>query len=181
MVSVSPVRDFVTFVSSAVRSPAVIGAVAPSGRALSDLLASVAPAEGQPVVVELGPGTGVVSAALRRRLPEGARHIAVEIDPGMVEHLRRTRPWLEVVEGDAADLQKLLADIGVDQVDAVDQRPAVDAVPGVGAARDHRAGHHACSPPGAPFTTFAYSHVTRLPTQRRFRGVLESEFSRGAA
>ena len=59
MVPVSPVRDLVTFVSSAVRSPAVIGAVAPSGRALSDLLASVAPAEGQPVVVELGPGTGV--------------------------------------------------------------------------------------------------------------------------
>jgi len=93
-----------------------------------------------------------------------------------VEHLRRTRPWLEVVEGDAADLQKLLADIGVDQVDAAisglpwtlfpesAQRGIIDQVTKVLA-------------PGAPFTTFAYSHVKRLPTQRRFRGVLESEFS----
>ncbi|GLZ47624.1 methyltransferase [Actinomycetospora sp. NBRC 106375] len=173
---VSPVRDFMTFVTSAVRAPAVIGAVAPSGRALSDLLASVAPAEGHPVVVELGPGTGVVSAALRRRLPEGARHLAVEIDPGMVEHLRRTRPWLEVLQGDAADLQKLLADVGVDRVDAAisglpwtlfpesAQRGIIEQVTRVLA-------------PGAPFTTFAYSHVTRFPTQRRFRAVLEQEFA----
>lgn len=176
MSTVSPVRDLVTFLSSAVRSPAVIGAVAPSGRALSDLLASVAPTEGSPVVVELGPGTGVVSAALRRRLPEGARHIAVEIDPGMVEHLRRTRPWLEVRQGDAADLQKLLADAGVDRVDAVVsglpwtlfaesvQRGIVEQVTRVLA-------------PGAPFTTFAYSHVTRFPSQRRFRDVLTDAFA----
>jgi len=172
---VSPVRDLVTFISSAVRSPAVIGAVAPSGRALSDLLASVAPAEGQPIVVELGPGTGVVSAALRRRLPEGARHIAVEIDPGMVEHLRRTRPWLEVIQGDAADLQKLLADAGVDRVDA-----AISGLPWTLFAESAQRGIieqvTRVLAPGAAFTTFAYSHVTRFPTQRRFRGVLEEAF-----
>jgi phosphatidylethanolamine/phosphatidyl-N-methylethanolamine N-methyltransferase len=174
--TVSPVRDLITFLSSAVRSPAVIGAVAPSGRALSDLLASVAPADGHPVVVELGPGTGVVSTALRRRLPDDARHIAVEIDPGMVEHLRRTRPWLEVLHGDAGDLQKLLADAGVDRVDAVVsglpwtlfgesvQRGIIEQVTRVLA-------------PGAPFTTFAYSHVTRFPSQRRFRGVLSDAFA----
>jgi phosphatidylethanolamine/phosphatidyl-N-methylethanolamine N-methyltransferase len=174
--AVSPVRDLVTFISSAVRSPGVIGAVAPSGRALSDLLASVAPAEGHPVVVELGPGTGVVSAALRRRLPEGARHIAVEIDPGMVEHLRRTRPWLEVVQGDAADLQKLLADIGVDRVDAL-----VSGLPWTlfpeSAQRGIMEQVTRVLAPGAPFTTFAYSHVRVLPTQRRFRGVLEESFA----
>ncbi|PVZ08480.1 phospholipid N-methyltransferase [Actinomycetospora cinnamomea] len=176
MSAVSPVRDLVTFLSSAVRSPAVIGAVAPSGRALSDLLASVVPADGRPVVVELGPGTGVVSGAVRRRLPLGGRHLAVEIDPGMVEHLRGTRPWLEVVQGDAADLQKLLADAGVDRVDAVvsglpwtlfpenAQRGIIEQVTRVLA-------------PGAPFTTFAYSHVRVLPTQRRFRAVLEEAFS----
>ena len=169
-------RDLVTFVTSTIRSPSVIGAVAPSGRALSDLLASVAPAEGEPVVVELGPGTGVVSAALRRRLPPGARHLAVELDTGMVTHLRRTRPWLEVLQGDAADLQKLLADAGVDRVDAVvsglpwtlfpesAQRGIIDQVTKVLA-------------PGAPFTTFAYSHVRRFPTQRRFRTVLEEAFA----
>jgi phospholipid N-methyltransferase len=172
---VSAARDLKAFLSSAVRSPSVIGAVAPSGTALSDLLASVAPDHGEPVVVELGPGTGVVSAALRRRLPSGARHIAVEIDPGMVEHLRRTRPWLEVVQGDALNLQKLLADAGVDHVDAV-----VSGLPWTLFAHDAQLGIieqvTRVLAPGAMFTTFAYSHVTRMPTQRRFRGVLEQAF-----
>lgn len=172
----SPVRDFMTFVASAIRSPGVIGAVAPSGPALSDLLASVVPTEGAPTVVELGPGTGVVSAALRRRLPPGARHIAVELDDGMVAHLRRTRPWLEVVQGDASNLQKLLAESDVHRVDATVsglpwtlfseqlQRAIIEQVTLV-------------QGDDAPFTTFAYSHVTRLPAQRRFRALLESTFA----
>lgn len=172
---VSAARDLRAFLSSAVRSPSVIGAVAPSGTALSDLLASVAPAEGAPTVVELGPGTGVVSAALRRRLPAGARHVAVEIDSGMVEHLRRTRPWLEVVQGDALDLQKLLADVGIDRANAV-----VSGLPWTLFGHDAQVGIidqvTRVLGPAAPFTTFAYSHVTRLPTQRRFRGVLEQSF-----
>jgi phospholipid N-methyltransferase len=173
---VSPVRDFMAFLGSAVRAPSVIGAVAPSGPALSALLASVAPDTGTPTVVELGPGTGVVSAALRRRLPPGSRHVAVELDEGMVTHLQSTRPWLEVVQGDAANLQKLLAEVGIEQVDAVVsglpwtlfseqlQRTIVEQVTLVLAE-------------GATFTTFAYSHVTRLPTQQRFRALLEHTFS----
>ena len=77
---VTAARDLLTFVSSAVRSPAVIGAVAPSGRALCDLLASVAPTDATATVVELGPGTGVVSQALRRRLAPEARHVTIEIE-----------------------------------------------------------------------------------------------------
>lgn len=168
-------RDLLTFATSAFRSPNVIGAVAPSGRALCDLLASVAPAEGMPAVVELGPGTGVVSDALRRRLPPEARHVAVEIDPGMVAHLRRTKPWLEVVAGDAKNLRKLLADIGVAQVDAV-----VSGLPWTLFSRAAQRGimeqvSHVLVPEGV-FTTFAYTHVMHLPTQRRFRALLEESF-----
>jgi phospholipid N-methyltransferase len=172
---VTAARDLLTFVSSAVRSPAVIGAVAPSGRALCDLLASVAPQDGSATVVELGPGTGVVSQALRRRLAPEARHVAVEIDPGMVAHLNRTRPWLEVVAGDAKDLQKLLADIGITRVDTV-----VSGLPWTLFSRDAQRGImeqvSRVLVPGGVFTTFAYRHVMNLPTQRRFRELLEQSF-----
>lgn len=162
--------------SSAVRSPGVIGAVAPSGPVLSDLLASVVPDAGAPTVVELGPGTGSVSAALRRRLPPGARHVAVELDTGMVDHLRRTRPWLEILPGDASDLQKLLADVGIDRVDAV-----ISGLPWTLFSRELQLAIveqvTRVLAPGAPFTTFAYSHVTRFPTQQRFRALLEGTFA----
>ena len=175
MSAVTAARDLMTFLSSAVRSPTVVGAIAPSGRALSDLLASVAPATPSAVVVELGPGTGVVSAALRRRLPAGARPVAVELAPGMVAHLRRTRPWLEVVEGDAIDLQKLLADIGVTRADAVISGLPWTLFPAAAQSGIIEQVMRVLGP-GAAFTTFAYSHVTRLPTQRRFRELLERSF-----
>ena len=94
----------------------------------------------------------------------------------MVEHLRRTRPWLEVLEGDALDLQKLLADAGIDRVDA-----AISGLPWTLFSEASQRGIIAqvtrVLAPGATFTTFAYSHVTRLPTQRRFRRVLEDTFA----
>ncbi|WP_433801999.1 class I SAM-dependent methyltransferase [Actinomycetospora sp. CA-084318] len=168
-------RDLLTFVSSAVRSPGVIGAVAPSGRALSDLLASVAPADVASTVVELGPGTGVVSQALRRRLPPEARHVAVELDRSMVTLLRRNLPWLEVLEGDAKDLQKLLADVGITSVDAI-----VSGLPWTLFSREAQRGImeqvNRVLVPGGVFTTFAYAHVMNLPTQRRFRELLQESF-----
>jgi phosphatidylethanolamine/phosphatidyl-N-methylethanolamine N-methyltransferase len=172
---VTAARDLLTFVSSAVRSPGVIGAVAPSGRALSDLLASVAPADRASTVVELGPGTGVVSEALRRRLPPEARHVAVELDRSMISLLHRNLPWLEVIEGDAKHLQKLLADVGITAVDTI-----VSGLPWTLFSRDAQRGImeqvNRVLVPGGVFTTFAYAHVMNLPTQRRFRELLQESF-----
>ncbi|WP_211225512.1 class I SAM-dependent methyltransferase [Amycolatopsis nigrescens] len=171
----STAQDLRTFVSAAARRPAVIGAIAPSSATLADRLASVVPSFGLPTVVELGPGTGSVSAAIARRLPEGGRQLAVEIDPELVEYLRRTRPELEVSYGDAADLRALLAVHGVGRVDAV-----VSGLPWalVGTGRQERilAEVTGALTPDGTFTTFAYLHALPLAPARRFRALLRSLF-----
>ena len=56
---------------------------------------------GQPLVIEIGPGKGALTEHL---LARAERVVAIEIDPAMVEHLRRTfagEPRLEIVEADA--------------------------------------------------------------------------------
>lgn len=168
-------QDYRAFLAAALRHPGLVGAVAPSLPALCDQLAAVVPSRGRPVVVELGPGTGVVSAAIRRRLPAGARQLAVELDPAMLAHLERSHPWLEVIAGDAAELAGLLADVGVARVDAVvsglpwslfdeaAQRRVLDAVGAV-------------LVPHGVFTTFGYLHALRLRGARRFRVLLEQRF-----
>jgi len=88
------------------RRPGQIGAVAPSSPTLAGLLAEVVPRSGTPVVVELGPGTGAVTTAIDVRLPPGARHLAVELDPRMAGFLRQAHPGLEVVEVAAHDWMK---------------------------------------------------------------------------
>ncbi len=163
------------FLSAALRRPATMGAIAPSSPRLGAVLASVVPRTGEPVVVELGPGTGAVSAVIAEKLPAGARHLAVELDPNMVEFLRRTHPELEVVQGNAADLGELLAERGIAKVDAVicglpwalfddaTQTALLREISRV--IGDHGA-----------FTTFAYLHGMTLGAARRFRRRLRDTF-----
>jgi 16S rRNA (adenine1518-N6/adenine1519-N6)-dimethyltransferase len=63
-------------------------------RAIVDL---VAPTE-RDLVVEIGPGEGALTVELARR---GGRIIALEIDPGLIESLRRRLPQVEVQHADA--------------------------------------------------------------------------------
>ena len=56
------------FLRAWLRNPAQVGAVWPSSPRLSAKLARIAPGHGAPVVVELGPGTGAVTAQVARRL-----------------------------------------------------------------------------------------------------------------
>lgn len=70
-------------------------------------IARAACPETEPLVIEIGPGRGALTAHLLKR----AEHvIAIEVDPYLAEHMRRKftgEPRLEVIEADA-----LTADLG---------------------------------------------------------------------
>lgn len=168
-------RHLGTFLAAALRSPARVGAIAPSSPRLAARLAAVVPGVGDPVVVELGPGTGSATVQIARRLDGRGRHLAVEIDPYLSEHLLARFPAVEVITGDAADLPDLLAGRGVAAVDAVISGlpwslfPAAAQRAIVGAAARSLA-------PGGSFTTFAYLHALPLGRARSFRALLGEVF-----
>ncbi|WP_188196708.1 class I SAM-dependent methyltransferase [Nonomuraea sp. SYSU D8015] len=111
--------DTATLLGAAWRNPRQLGTIAPSSRALARLAASVVPTQGTPTVVELGAGGGAISDVIATRMPSGGRQLAVEINNDLVRHLSRSRPWLQVLGGDAAQLTQLLGQAAVDRVDAV--------------------------------------------------------------
>jgi phospholipid N-methyltransferase len=168
-------RHLAHFLAAALRSPATVGAVTPSSAHLAARLAAVVPRVGEPVVVELGPGTGSVTAAIEHRLAGRGRHVAVEIDLVLAKYLRAEYPGVEVLVGDAATLAQLLAAHQVPPADAVvsglpwslidadAQRAIVDAT-----ARSLR--------PGGSFTTFAYVHALSMNRARQFRALLGEVF-----
>ncbi len=175
MSSDAPSGPLRAFLSAALRRPSTVGAVAPSSQRLASVLSSIVPRDGAPTVVELGPGTGAVSAVIARRLPQGARHLAVELDPDMVAYLRRTRPGLEVVPGDARELGKLLAEHGVDRADAVICGLPWALFPDGVQTEILGEVSRAIGDTGA-FTTFAYLQGMALPAARRFRATLRATF-----
>lgn len=77
------------------------------------------PAARRETVVELGPGTGSFTAAVREAGLPAERLISVERDAELCRWLRQHFRDLQLVQGDAADLSGLMAAAGVDRVGVV--------------------------------------------------------------
>ncbi len=104
----APRFDGVKFISSLLKNPKNVGAVAPSGPRLSRAMAAgVDPAIEGPIV-ELGPGTGPVTAALLQRGIDPARLVLVEYDKDFCLALREKYPAVKVLQGDAFALEETL-------------------------------------------------------------------------
>ena len=148
-------RDQFRFLKSLAERPKMTGAIAPSGRALARLMAShVAIDEDRPVI-ELGPGTGVVTEALIARGVKPERIIAVEYSPDFCTLLAERFPRITIVRGDAYDLPGTLGPGRAERVSAV-----VSSLPLVSRPLEDR--HRLIEeglrrlPPGRPFIQFSY-------------------------
>ena len=101
------------------RDPIGIAAVTSSSSALATVLSESIPRSGEPVVVELGAGTGACTGVIAHRLRGRGRHIAVELNPTFAELLTQRYPNVEIVCGEAAQLPKFLADRGTPSADVI--------------------------------------------------------------
>jgi phosphatidylethanolamine/phosphatidyl-N-methylethanolamine N-methyltransferase len=101
---VSVASDHVRFFRTWLNKPVLTGAVSPSGKALARAMASQVSAAADWPVLELGPGTGPVTAALIERGIAPERIVAVEFNPDFCALLVERYRGLNVVEGDAYDL-----------------------------------------------------------------------------
>ncbi|GAA0427522.1 methyltransferase [Acrocarpospora corrugata] len=163
------------FFGQFMRSPAMIGAIAPSSRRLAAAITVPIPEDGDPVVVELGPGTGPFTAEIQRRLGGRGRHLAVEINPLLASHLATRHPGVELIVDDAAKLPELLAARRAGQADVI-----VSGLPwaafGAGTQRALLDGVLSALKPDGAFTMFAYVHARRLPPAVRIRRALVDSF-----
>ncbi len=81
------------FFVAAMTRPGTVGAIAPSSRHLADAMARAA--SGAPRLIELGAGTGAITAALCRRHAQ-VPTLVVEMDGALARHLRQRFPRVEV-------------------------------------------------------------------------------------
>src|SRR5476649_103595 len=96
------------FLRALVAHPKNIGAIMPSSRALGRAIArQIDPARPGPVL-ELGPGTGVLTEAILQRGIAPARLTLVEYDAEMTACLTGRFSGVDVIEGDAFDLSRTL-------------------------------------------------------------------------
>jgi phospholipid N-methyltransferase len=157
------------------RNPMEVGAIAASWPALAEAAVAPIPRTGEPVVVELGPGTGAFTGAIQRRLAGRGRHLAIEINERLAAGLAARHPGVEVITADAGDVGDLLAERGLAKADVI-----VSGLPWAAFSPDRQrdvlgAAVRALAPGGA-FTTFAYVHLRWAAPARRLRRSLEGWF-----
>jgi len=100
--------DEMRFFRGWISRPRAVGSVIPTSAVTARRMASVVnPASGLPVL-ETGPGTGVITRAILARGVPAERLYAIEYSPEFAEHLRRHFAGINVVEGDAFDLDGTL-------------------------------------------------------------------------
>ncbi len=155
-----PSSGTLVFLKAWLKSPLHVGAIAPSGERLARAIARVVPRGSGLPIVELGGGTGAVTAALLRRIAAD-RLIVVERDPELARHLRRKFPAVRVVQADARHLDRELRALGVEAVAAVVSGLPLVAVP-KRIQREILEASFAVLEPGAPFIQFTYSLFSPL-------------------
>ncbi len=91
-------------------NPRQVGAVAPSAPAMAAKLASIVrPDMGLPIL-ELGPGTGVVTREILKRGAKARDLVAVESSEIFVKALQRNFPGVRIVQGDAFEIATMARD-----------------------------------------------------------------------
>jgi phosphatidylethanolamine/phosphatidyl-N-methylethanolamine N-methyltransferase len=163
--------EHMLFLGALVRNPRSVGAIVPSSAYLArDMVRDIAPASR---VVELGPGTGVITRAVVRRTGLGGRVLAVDTNRKFVERIQRTWPEVDCVCASAETLPELVAARGWDGVDHIVSGLPFASLPGavtlliLDAVRD-------VLRVGGTFTTFQYVPLYRLPPAVAFRRELSA-------
>lgn len=176
--------DHLHFVKAALRSPAAVGAIAPSSAVLARQMVRDLELPAGRIVVEFGPGTGPMTEQISRILPSPDAYVGIERDPNFVKLLSRRFPKMRFVQGSAEKAPDYIAEMDHEQVGAIicglpfaSLPPSVqDGI--VGAIRQMMKPATATGP-GTIFRTFQYVHAWPLPTAVRFRRMMNGLFGKG--
>ena len=92
-------------------NPKRTGSVVPSSKRLATAMARWLPANPDSHVLELGPGTGIVTEALLQRGLREENLVAIENNPKLASLLRERFPRAHIITGDAWQLDDLLLNL----------------------------------------------------------------------
>jgi phospholipid N-methyltransferase len=109
-----PAKSALLFARNFFRHPRMLGSIVPSSRFLIRQLLKPVDWSQATVIVEYGPGVGVITYEVLRRMRPDAMLIAIETNPEFVAYLRSSIPdeRLQVVEGSAEAVDEILRRYG---------------------------------------------------------------------
>lgn len=165
-------RRLALFARNFVKHPKMLGSIVPSSRFLiEEVLGRVDFARAK-VIVEYGPGVGTFTAEILRRMRSDARVVAIEMNREFAAYLRTelSDPRLIVVQGSAADVQRILREHGLGSADYIISGIPFSTMPREVREAVLQASRDALAPDGA-FLVYQFSSRVRPELERVFGSV----------
>lgn len=167
--------NLVDFLRQFVAQPGSTGAIAASSLGLAELITEEADLSQAKAVVEFGPGSGVFTEQIQRKLASDATFFAMEVNADFVQATRARCPDVTVYQDSAVHAAKYLKQHGHETCDCVICGLPWAAFP-ESLQDDLLRTIQTILRPGGRFLTFAYLQGLLLPAGLRFRKKLKATF-----
>ena len=145
------------------KQPKIVGAVAPSGRTLARKMAAEIDLSRNGPVIELGPGTGVVTKEILNVGIKPANLTAIEYSNNFCEYLNQLFEEVKIVHGNATKIRETLPDVKTGSLASIiSSLPLLYSTIPVRQFLLKEALE--LLQPGAPYIQFSYGRYSPIPT-----------------
>ncbi|UVC08946.1 methyltransferase domain-containing protein [Rhizobium sp. TH2] len=111
--------DNIRFIKGVISTPKTVGAIMPTSARMANRMASIIDTGSGLPVLELGPGTGVITRAILDKGVKPENVVSVEYSSDFVRHLRGKYPGVNFINGDAFSLAETLENYRGQKFDCV--------------------------------------------------------------
>lgn len=151
--------DEIRFIKGMMSRPKTVGAIMPTSARTADRMASVINPGSGLKVLELGPGTGVITKAILARGVAPENLVSIEYSSEFIQHLQAKYRGVNFIQGDAFNLGESLRDYAGEKFDCV-----ISGIPLLNFPMYKRVklieDLLALLPPGRPVVQFSYGPVS---------------------
>ena len=160
--------DALLFARNFFRHPRMLGSIVPSSRFLIRQLLEPINWKRARVIVEYGPGVGVITTEVLRQMRSDATLVAIEMNPDFVHYLRATisDPRLQVVQDSAEAVDEVLRRFGLQRADYIISGIPFSTIPQPVRERILQKTHDVLEPGGAflvyQFSTRVFEDLKRV-------------------
>jgi phospholipid N-methyltransferase len=167
-------RSFLHFLWAALRNPLQVSTVFQTGDKVSGIMAAAIPRGTGLPVVELGVGTGAITASIFENLDDPSQYIGLEVNGKMVEFASERFPQGRFIKASA---ETFMSYLNGQQAAAVMSSLPWTLMPAE-TVESILSSVAACLAPDGVFATYITLHVLKTPAGRRVQSAIEARFSR---